>query len=171
MNKQLEQFQKQLENGRLAQSFLITGPEKTGKFATVIKMTGILNKLDDEQINLVGRGEIADVILIETEVSKRQVIDISSQAEPVLSKRLKDTITKKQVDNAMRNVGLKNFQLNKKVIIIKEANKMTNTAANSLLKLIEEPSDNLVIFLLINNDDNILATIKSRCQLKISYIA
>ena len=188
MNKQLEQFQKQLENGRLAQSFLVTGPEKTGKFRAVVKMTGILNDLNDDQINLVSKGELVDIILIETELSEQKAKskeqgagDRDSNQENIKenkalkdrhrSKKIKDTITKKQIDSAMKNVSLKNFQLNKKVIIIKEANKMTNTAANSLLKLIEEPSDNLVIFLLINNDDNILATIKSRCQLvRFSFI-
>jgi DNA polymerase III delta prime subunit len=49
---------------------------------------------------------------------------------------------------------------------------MTNTAANSLLKLIEEPSDNLVIFLLVNNENAILATVKSRCQfIRFSFIS
>lgn len=176
MNKQLQHFKQQLESKRLAQSFLVSGPERTGKLSAVIKMTGILNNLSDEQINLVHKGEMTDVILIETEVSKQQTMSsdqgISSNEQEGVqdkdsnkkTKKLKDAITKKQVDSVMKNVGLKNFQLDKKVIIIKGANKMTNTAANSLLKLIEEPTDNLVIFLLVNNEDDILTTIKSRCQ-------
>jgi DNA polymerase III delta prime subunit len=175
MNEQLQQFTRQLENGRLAQSFLVSGPEKTGKFRTVVKMTGALNGLTQEQIKLVYKGEMTDIILIETEISKQQGKDDRQKSSPLQDTSTSNTkdkrtgkpkgiITKKQIDSAMKNVNLKNFQLKKKVIIIKDANKMTNTAANSLLKLIEEPSNNLVIFLLVNNENDILATIKSRCQ-------
>jgi DNA polymerase-3 subunit delta' len=183
MNKQLQQFKKQLEGQRLAQSFLVSGPEQTGKLSTVVEMTKLLNNLNDEQIKLVRKGEMTDIILIETEASKAESSDGArqgkgsvpntqkKQADQARTKKLKDIITKKQIDSAMKNVGLKNFQLNKKVIIIKGANKMTNTAANSLLKLIEEPTDNLVIFLLVNNEDDILKTIKSRCQvIRFSFV-
>jgi len=175
MHKQFQQFKQQLEGGK-AQSFLVSGPEHTGKFSAIVSMTKILNSLSDEQTVLVAKGEMTDIILIETEVSRQQVIDGETKTPSVKRggtqdkksvkkvRKLKDIITKKQVDSAMKNIGLKNFQLDKKVIIIKEANKMTNTAANSLLKLIEEPTDNLIIFLLVNNEDDILTTIKSRCQ-------
>ncbi len=175
MNEQLQQFTRQLENGRLVQSFLVSGPEKTGKFRAVVKMTEALNNLTSEQVKLAYKGEMADIILIETEISKQQARDTTQENNPLQDTSKLDTkdqrirkpksiITKKQIDSAMKGVGLKNFQLSKKVIIIKDANKMTNTAANSLLKLIEEPSSNLVIFLLVNNENDILATIKSRCQ-------
>ena len=180
MDKQLQQFKKQLENGQLAQSFLIVGPEKTGKFSAVIKMAGILNDLNDEQLIAIKKGELADIILIESEASKQAVRTVgnfssgpttgSSAVEPLekpskkQQKSKKDTITKKQIDGVMKSINLKNFQFKKKIVIIKEANKMTNTAANSLLKLIEEPSNNLVIFLLVNNENDVLTTIKSRCQ-------
>ncbi len=183
MNKQLQQFKKQIENGQLAQSFLISGPEKTGKFTTVIEMVAELNSLKEEQINLARKGELVDIILIETEVSKRQIMineeennlsRATLQTDSVnlpRSRKLKDKITKKQIDIAMKDIQLKNFQLNKKIIIVKDANKMTVTAANSLLKLIEEPSSNLVIFLLVNNEDDVLPTIKSRCQvIRFSFI-
>ena len=182
MNKQLQEFKKRFENGQLAQSFLVVGPEKTGKFLTVVEMVGILNKLENEQLDLVEKGELADIILIETEVEKNKKFFSGDSAtgdlvakplEKSLKKRngkfktgkMKDVISKKQIDSAMKDVILKNFQLDKKVIIIKGADKMTNTATNSLLKLIEEPTENLVIFLLANNEDDLLATIKSRCQL------
>jgi DNA polymerase-3 subunit delta' len=181
MNEQLEQFQQQLKNGQLAQSFLIVGPEKTGKFFTVVKMIGALNDLNEEQIKSACKGELADIILIETELSEQMIknkegekgnkklkdcLGSTDRLDAVNkgNKKVKNIISKKQIDKAMRGISLKNFQLKKKIIIIKDADKMTNTAANSLLKLIEEPSSNLAIFLLINNESNIIPTIKSRCQ-------
>lgn len=52
-----------------------------------------------------------------------------------------------------------------KVIIIEQAERMTTSAANSLLKFIEEPSGQLTVFLLTSNLQQLLPTIISRCQL------
>lgn len=51
----------------------------------------------------------------------------------------------------------------KKVFIIKNIDVSTEQAQNKLLKVLEEPPKN-VYFLLSCTDDNILPTIKSRCQ-------
>lgn len=52
----------------------------------------------------------------------------------------------------------------KKVFIISEAEKMTTGAANSLLKFIEEPTGNVVSFLISKNRNLVLPTIISRTQ-------
>lgn len=52
----------------------------------------------------------------------------------------------------------------KKVFIISDADKMTTGAANSLLKFIEEPTGNVVSFLISRNRNLILPTIVSRTQ-------
>jgi len=51
-----------------------------------------------------------------------------------------------------------------KVYIIADIEKMTNSAANSLLKFLEEPSEGTVIILLTSLFQQILPTIVSRCQ-------
>ena len=52
---------------------------------------------------------------------------------------------------------------NKKVYIINNAEKMTIEAQNCLLKTIEEPPEFVTIILVVNNENSILVTIKSRC--------
>lgn len=52
-----------------------------------------------------------------------------------------------------------------KIIIIENAEKMTASAANSLLKFIEEPSGQITVFLLVASLNQLLPTIVSRCQL------
>ncbi|MGN1144596.1 MAG: hypothetical protein ACI4SU_08505, partial [Anaerovoracaceae bacterium] len=47
--------------------------------------------------------------------------------------------------------------------IIKDADTMTTRAQNRLLKTLEEPPEGTVIFLLSENKDNLLETIRSRC--------
>ena len=51
-----------------------------------------------------------------------------------------------------------------KVAIISEAHLINNKAANSLLKLLEEPTPKTVIILLADNIEGLPATIISRCQ-------
>lgn len=60
----------------------------------------------------------------------------------------------------------KNFsQINEnRVYIIDGAEKMNDYAANSLLKFLEEPEQNIYAFLITSNIMKVLETIKSRCQ-------
>jgi DNA polymerase III delta prime subunit len=51
-----------------------------------------------------------------------------------------------------------------KVYIIKNAESMTSAAQNALLKVIEEPPESTYVFLLCDDADKILSTIKSRAQ-------
>lgn len=52
----------------------------------------------------------------------------------------------------------------KKIFIIKQAEKMTEPSANSLLKWLEEPDSDLLVILLASNRRNLLQTIVSRVQ-------
>lgn len=53
----------------------------------------------------------------------------------------------------------------RRVILIVEANKLTRPAANSLLKVLEEPDGAATMILLCDNRSSLPATIASRCQL------
>lgn len=50
------------------------------------------------------------------------------------------------------------------VVMIREADKMHINAANSLLKVMEEPQSQIYIILLVGDANHLLPTIKSRCQ-------
>ena len=54
---------------------------------------------------------------------------------------------------------------NKRIYIIKEADKMNDSSANTILKFLEEPNDGIVALLLTNNRYKIIDTIVSRCQI------
>ena len=51
-----------------------------------------------------------------------------------------------------------------KICIINEADTMNTEAANSLLKLLEEPPDNTYLFLVTDHPDALLTTVISRCR-------
>ena len=61
------------------------------------------------------------------------------------------------------DIMIKPYSSPYKVYIIPEADLMTAQAQNALLKTIEEPPAYAVIFLLTENADALLSTIRSRC--------
>ena len=51
------------------------------------------------------------------------------------------------------------------IYVIKSAEKMNASAANTMLKFLEEPEDNIIGFFITNNINNMLPTIESRCEI------
>jgi DNA polymerase-3 subunit delta' len=80
-------------------------------------------------------------------------------------------IEKKQgsinVDEAahvVKSLSLKSFEGGPKVMIVWCADKLNTAASNKLLKLIEEPPNNTYFLLITESPEDILQTIRSRCQ-------
>lgn len=73
-------------------------------------------------------------------------------------------IKKEQLDELQEKFSTKSIESDKKVYIIYEAEKLNLSAANSLLKFLEEPSSGVIAILLTNNSDLVLKTIYSRCR-------
>lgn len=81
-------------------------------------------------------------------------------------------IEKKQghigVDEAhdiVKALSLKAYEGGHKVMIIWMAEKMNTACANKLLKLIEEPPNKTIFILIAEDEEQLLSTIRSRCQL------
>lgn len=64
----------------------------------------------------------------------------------------------------MRFFSLKSFRLEKKVMIIKDAQTLTPAAANAFLKTLEEPPKNSFIAVSASKLEGLLPTIISRCR-------
>ena len=64
----------------------------------------------------------------------------------------------------VKKLQLKSYEGGFKVMIIWMAEKMNIAAANKLLKLIEEPPEKTIFLLITENEDQIISTIRSRCQ-------
>ncbi len=72
-----------------------------------------------------------------------------------------------RVDDAqeiLKALALKAYEGGYKIMIIWMADKMNIAASNKLLKLLEEPTDNTVFILITENEEDLLQTIRSRCQ-------
>ncbi len=73
-------------------------------------------------------------------------------------------IKKEQLLDLQSSFSRSGLEGNKRIYIIKDCEKMNKQAANSLLKFLEEPVENVVAVLFSNNISSILSTIISRCQ-------
>ncbi|MFD1094508.1 DNA polymerase III subunit [Salegentibacter chungangensis] len=69
-----------------------------------------------------------------------------------------------EAQDIVKSLSLKAYEGGYKVMLIWMAEKMNMEAANKLLKLIEEPPNNTLFLLVAEDEEQIIQTIKSRCQ-------
>ena len=74
-------------------------------------------------------------------------------------------IKKEQLVELQNEFKTKSLLANKKIYIITDATKLNASSANSILKFLEEPADNIIAILLADNIHQLLDTIVSRCQI------
>jgi DNA polymerase III subunit gamma/tau len=140
-----------LATSRISHAYLFCGPRGTGKTSTariLAKAVNCLSNGKSEPCNncamcqAVTEGRALDVIEIDA-ASNTSVDDIRSLREKV---------------NYAPN------QARYKVYIIDEVHMLSNSAANALLKTLEEPPAHVIFILATTEAHKILATIMSRCQ-------
>ncbi|MDG1393435.1 MAG: DNA polymerase III subunit delta' [Flavobacteriaceae bacterium] len=69
-----------------------------------------------------------------------------------------------EANDIVSKMSLKAFNGGYKVMIVWMAEKMNSMCANKLLKLIEEPADKTVFILVTEDEEQLISTIRSRCQ-------
>ena len=74
-------------------------------------------------------------------------------------------ISKYESEAIIRKLSMKSFESDYKIMIIWHPEKMNKTAANKLLKLIEEPPDKTLFLLVTNAPGELIPTIISRLQI------
>ncbi len=69
-----------------------------------------------------------------------------------------------EAHDIVKSLSLKAYEGGHKVMIIWMAEKMNISCANKLLKLIEEPPNKTIFILIAEDEEGVISTIKSRCQ-------
>jgi len=69
-----------------------------------------------------------------------------------------------EAEDIVKKLLLKSYEGGSKIMILWMVEKMNIAAANKLLKLIEEPPEKTIFLLVTENEEQLLDTIKSRCQ-------
>ena len=91
-------------------------------------------------------------------------IEYNSHMNVVLIEPIGDVIRKEQVENLMHDFSMTSLEKGPQIYIIKDADRMNTSAANALLKFLEEPAKDHYAILLTNNHKRLLDTIVSRTQ-------
>jgi len=91
--------------------------------------------------------------------------NISDWLNTIGAENKQPNISAEEARNVIKSLALKSFEATYKVMLIWLPEYFNLTAANVLLKILEEPPRNTIFLLVGNKADNILTTILSRTQL------
>ncbi len=139
-----------ISSNKLSHAYLFDSNENPDTLKLVISFTKMIvcSEFDDsEKVNVCYRidaGNYLDVKIIDSDgiwIKKDELINLQNE------------FSKKAIEGK------------KKVYIINEAEKMNVQTANSILKFLEEPVDDIIAILIVNNINLVLPTIISRCQI------
>jgi len=144
-----------VSGGRVAGAYIFLGPSGCGKKLTAVNFAKLLNcsaHAEGEPCEKcascikINSSQHPDVLVLEKEEKKAEFgIDI--------------------VFEAIRSVALKPYEARKKVYIIDDADLMSEPAQNAVLKTLEEPPQDVVLILMVEDIQTMPATIKSRSQI------
>jgi DNA polymerase-3 subunit delta' len=140
-----------IKNNAIAHAYLIVGPRHVGKGTLAFNLAQALNcdgpELPCGQCRSCQRileGKHADVTPIGLDSKTEIGID--------------------DIRGLQRIANLPPYEGKYKVFIIDDAEYLSTEAANSLLKILEEPPQSVVWLLLVAEEEHLLPTIISRCQ-------
>lgn len=93
------------------------------------------------------------------------LIDSNNYPDLYVIKPDGQTIKKNQMMLLQKEYSNKSLLYNKRIYIIENADKLNSSSANTILKFLEEPEDDIIAILITSNRYQVLETILSRCQI------
>lgn len=145
--KPLEVLRKALATGAIHHAYLFSGPKGIGKKTIAHSFARAIILKDDPMGGIYLQENVHPDFLSIARNEKKTMIGIE------------------QINREMEPwIALKPYRASRRVIVINEAHLLSLPAANALLKTLEEPPDYAVI-ILVADDQFLLETIISRCQL------
>lgn len=148
--KIVDRFERILEQDKLNHAYLFTGNFASFDLAQKLAQS----RFCQNKMGVWPCGECRSCRLI-AEEDFSDVTVVRPQNQIIKTERIRELL---------KNFSQSGVEGNEQVFIICEAEKMHLNAANSLLKMIEEPQSEVYIFLLTSDENLILPTIKSRTQ-------
>ena len=149
--RSLNIIQAHLENSRFSGAYIFSGPEGIGK-----KMVA---KIIAQQLNCTGEaGRPCENCSSCLKTQKEQHPDLHIIQNGESQIKIED------IREILRQANFRPYEGNSKVFIIDNAHKLNSEAANSLLKVLEEPPKDVLIILVTHKPQNIIKTVLSRCK-------
>ena len=151
-------FVKLYQKNNLPNKILISGDEGLGKSTLAFHLVNyVLSKDEDLSYDLKN-------LQINQENKSYKLTINASNPNLTLVDSLNDKrgIDINQIRDLISNLNKSSFNNKERFVIIDNIEKLNKNSVNALLKILEEPPQN-IFFILINNDRFILPTLKSRC--------
>ena len=188
-----EQFRKSVNEGRISHAQLLLGPEGSGALPLALSFAQYLLCEDKNSDDACGKCNACRKAakLIHPDIHFSFPVIKTKSEPPVSNDFIKEwrqavltnpylayndwldimnaenkqgNITAKECQSIVRTLTMKTYESKYKVLIMWVAEMLKNEG-NRLLKIIEEPPENTVIFLLAEDENQILNTIRSRTQI------
>ena len=152
--KQIKFFENSLREGKTAQTYLFSGPERVGKFfiARIFAEALIKGERELKAEFFETENKNPDLEILAPEIVEKRGV-IKSKAIEV-----------EKIREAQKRLGLFPAIGQRRVLIINDAHKLLNASQNALLKNLEEPNSSAVIILVTHKESMILKTVRSRCR-------
>lgn len=150
--KIIVQLHNAIKSSRIAGAYLFVGPAGVGKETVAIHFAKSINCLT------FGESACGDCI------SCRKT-DAGNHPDTQIVSPSGAWIRIDQIRELQKRIVYRPLEGVRKIVILREAERMNLEAANCLLKTLEEPPAESVLILLTTNLDALLPTIRSRCQI------
>ena len=152
------EFDNLLNNNLLPNKILLSGANGIGKYTFAVHFINyVLSKNEDDSYSFKSK---------QININNKSFKLMNNSTHPNFSlinlKINKKNIEIDQIRNIINYSQKSSFNQNKRFILIDNIELLTKNASNSLLKLLEEPPENLYFILIHDNSYRILETIKSR---------
>ena len=152
------EFDNLLNNNLLPNKILLSGINGIGKYTFAVHFTNYaLSKNEDDSYSFESK---------QININNKSYKLMNNSTHPNFNlinlKINKKNIEIEQIRNIINYSQKSSFNQNKRFILIDNIELLTKNASNSLLKLLEEPPENLYFILIHDNSYRILETIKSR---------
>lgn len=167
-DRSVSALRRDISTGRVAHAYLFVGPESTGKFTTALAFASVL--LCEREKGKPGRedacGECVACEKMKAGVHPDfMVIRRDGQfikiGEFEADRKQKDL---PQIRQLIAAANRKPYEGPVNFFVVDEAHRMTTSAANSLLKTLEEPPGDTVVVLTATMTGSLPKTIVSRCR-------
>ena len=156
-----------LTKDRVAPAYLFAGPEGVGRCMAALRfLEGVLQagQSDLRQRRRLEARNHPDLLWVEPSYSHQGRLIARSEADEAgVSKRTPPQVRLEQIREVSRFLARQPLESARGLVVIEDPEAMAESAANALLKTLEEPGHGLLI-LLSAAPDRLLATIRSRCQ-------
>ena len=161
LEKELNQFLILYKNNKLPNKILLSGKKGLGKATMAYHLINhILSKNEEFKYDIKN-----NIISKENKSYKLILNNVHPNFYPIDLKEEKKNIDISQIREMIQFTNKSSFNLSPRFILIDNVENLNKNSVNALLKVIEEPNNNIYFILIHNNEKKILPTLKSRTLL------